>query len=773
MTSAQPVNAALLLDRFVSASTAVDVHSSLESILKALEAKKLPVSALLQNDDDDDEDVYGRFLQVLGTQESHNNRLPVGDEGSNAVARILLKLVQQCSSDETLLLLTQPQPGRLLETLLDVACSRDDDDDDDSSLAFSSYTRVLCLQILQQLTRSSSTTTTTTKTVQDQILQAPNGLHRLGKLLQSSDEVVRNQALLVASQLAAWAAVAKVWMFQDMGATVLHLAATSSDVEFGSILQLDCLRLLQNLLRHDASTAELLFASGSSTTAAWVTLLDLRNGAEFKYPSSKAPPLAKKKTTKKKKQTTHDDLDDLLNSSTPQQAPQDSPDKTKDEAPEQLVIPYLTAAEEDVIGAVLDVLEVVLENESVRKQVWQQHTNLVFMIWQMGLLTAPASKPQHAYPSLQLQQRGLQVTARYLNDPNVMDRLAGLDRLLLLVCTAGGRGETLAEKLALSQSALHVIRRTLAPARAQEMLLHTLAPPPDDSENTTTTMSAEAEIIHRLVNTVSGNLVRTESRAEQERRVLLLSGSLGSLALFLTDEPARAVLLRLTSQATPSLLESLLQVLQLTTSSDETNTTDYYYRNHDDSVVQMVVLRFLCHWVTDAPIMVQSVLQSSVGASLLVTLMDFQKRDAGVAALGCLLVGLLMEYIRGGDGDDDENGGWTRTSLWQLVNNKVGVSTFTSKLQDLQSHNNNNKKRFPWSYCPLEWQVWAAWYPQQVLLVRKRVIQELTGGGGDDGSGTIHQLVAQQTTELEELRNKLAEAETKVAVQGAFVWPRR
>jgi hypothetical protein len=84
----------------------------------------------------------------------------------------------------------------------------------------------LAVQALQKLCQQHP------KQAQNQLLQAPNGLHRLGDLLQTGqDEQVRNEALLLAGYLAKWPAIAKVWMFSEVGDVVIQLAVEEGGLE--------------------------------------------------------------------------------------------------------------------------------------------------------------------------------------------------------------------------------------------------------------------------------------------------------------------------------------------------------------------------------------------------------------------------------------------------------------------------------------------------------------------------------------------------------------
>jgi hypothetical protein len=711
------------LDRFVSASTAQDTYSSLEAILEGLQKGYITAENVF-----DEPDIPAGLLQVLQT--SQYKDLPV-EEGSSLAARIYLEILK----DKAAPVLTEPSPGRLLETLVDVA----------SDVQALPYPRVLAVQALQKLCRQHP------KQAQNQLLQAPNGLHRLGDLLKTGqDEQVRNEALLLAGHLAKWPAIAKVWMFSEVGDVVIALAMEEGGLTGGNVVVLDSLLLLHNMLRHDAALADLVFQSPTMAPQL-ARLLDLRGGTRYLRPVD---------NNKQKEQAVADDLDDLLQSG----------NTKKEIKPTPRVMPRLKAAEEKIIQAVMDILALVLENETVKHQVWKKQPALCSLVWEMGLISPPPPDQPFpcAVPSAALQQRALELTAVYFDDPVSMERHAGLDRLLYLVCT-GGLGETLDERMGLSQAALHVLRSTMSPEMANQMLMHTLAPPMEDTpeeeegEDPKPMAPPPLTAVQKLLNTLAENLVVEEpdklGAESKERRKLFLAGSLSALSIFMADEASREIMLRLTTGES-SLIDSILEAL----GNSEGQSDDF---------VSLILLRFMCHWVYRAPGVVGAVLSSSHSTSLSVL---FAVKQEKVATLASLLMGLTMEYM----GDESKCGGWTRDSIMEMFS-KRGVSRITSSLEKFKSL---PPKELPWSSCKLEWRIWSKWYDECVLVVRKRVVQELTSGdddvseGGEENADAVHtgrpnaslvslqKIVAQQSSEIDELRESLGKTQQVVVSQG-------
>jgi hypothetical protein len=782
-------DAALLLDRIVSASTSQDMVSSLEAIEDALKARTLDPKEIVRADED------SSILPVLLTliQTSQWRDLPVED-APTLVTRVYHTLTtlttssspQQDAKEICDTLLRQPSPGRWLEALIDVSCSSGSAGATQGLATVSPYARVMALQIIEHTARTSP------KITQTQLLQAPNGLHRLGDLLQPApiaqpgdafdralyDEQVRNQALLLAATLSRWSAVAKVWMFDEVGDVVAQLAIQEGGLTGGNVIVLDCVQLLAQLLSHDAALADLVLQS-PTLGPNLARLLDLRQATQFQSPTSTGTRESTK--TLGNVPSTSDDLDDLL--ATPD--PKVSTLQSQEEVSSKIIVPRLTPPEEKIVTAVLDILAVVLESEAVRNVVWTKQKPLVSLVWELALIAPPPPNSPYpcAVPSITLQQRALHVTALYLNNRDTLDRHNGVDRLLYLVCT-GGMGTRLDQRLAISFSALHVLRRTLGDTQTHEMLLHTLAPPMEDVSMDDENDEAGATprgpkppltVVPKLLNTIFENLHLLDSdsgdRHAQERRKVFLAGALGGLSLFATDEASRSMMLRFSSPDGKSLLEALMEALEA-----EAEITDKSSQN--DDFIRLVIMRFLAHWITEAPMVVHALL-SSPHSTVLTEMVSGKSR---VAVLTSLLLGLAMEHLN----DESQCGGWTRSGLLETFAQRGGgISKFMNRLESFKTETD-----LPWSGCALEKRTWDTWYDKSVLMVRKRVVQELTLSGDDSDEGDaedreseigpdskddhdsrgnarmLQRIVAQQAAEIELLRDAVTESKLQLNLQG-------
>ena len=769
--AAAAVPASLLLDRFVSASSAEDAQTSLERILEALQSNSTSSKTAGGGQDEStgkmtpediwsDPEVLTAFRYVLrtGNHKHHNAEVPV-EEGASMVCKIFLEMIEQDPKSPLL-----EKDESLVESLIDVVSN--DGAEGEEAISTPMYTRVLALQLLTKLCAKRPSK------AQAQLLQAPNGLHRLGDLLQvNQEEIIRNEALLLAPVIAEWPSCAKIWMFSGVADQVMLLAVEEGGLTGGNLLVQDCLDLLFNLWKHDPNNlADLVFQSPTLTNNL-PRLLDLRQGTEFLNPP-------KKKETVKK----DDDLDDILKSASSKES-----ESKKDET----VIPRLTEAEEKIVFRMLDILALLLESENLKKSVWSQQMGLCSLIWELALVSPPPPQVPFvcAVPSASLQQKALERIALYFNDPASMERHAGLDRLLYLVCT-GGLGSNLKERMGISQAALHVIRKTISKDTASEMLMNTLAPPISmDEDGEDRNQSPPPTVVHKLLNTVAENLFVTEG-IDPERRKIFLAGALGGLSIFFMDQTSREVMLRITTRSsipdagdeeeeeTPdgpssttntSLVETIL--LAISTLEEAQNPADAF--------LSMTLLRFLCHWTIDTPLVVQAILSSNQSSILLSALVGIKTKNEshkkGVAVLGKLLMGLCMEYM----GEDEGRcGGWTRASIMELITKKSGgVSKYTRSLEQFKSVRDFGGT-MPWSVCELEFKFWSQWYSDCVLLVRKRVVQELTGSGGEEDEGSsekdsstngsarsLQKLVFQQSQEIDELQQSLRKANEKIETQ--------
>ena len=730
--SSPPSDAVVVMDRFVSASSSQDAVEGLQALVDAFkrgsprdngETLIWEPSWVLEH-----EDMADHLIWLLQRGTLKANEIPCED-GVNLVCQLYQHLVKTSAALKT------PTPGVLLESLLDAL------DHSENPI----YVRVLSLKVLEELSRRHKSI------AGNQWLQAPNGLHRLADILAVDveanplEEAVRDQALIVAKLLAKEAPMAKVFLFAEVECKLLDLCWSQGGLTKGNPIVIDALELIQELLKHaDASLQDLVWQR-PQVAPRLTQLLDLRGGDEFLHPKPK-------KTSEKRVKSSDDDddLDTLLASGDTKKKEQKN--DTEEEAP---VPPHLLPSEEQVVKLVLNILRLLMETESLKHIIWKQHVGLCSLVWELALIN-PSIPPVCALPSPALQQEALGLVAEKFDDEETMSRHSGLDRLLFLVCTGGGIAEQFDEKLGISQSALAVLRHNLSGDTIHDIMMRTIAPPPTIDEDAP---PPGPTVVQKLWNTVQENL----SAENSDRRTLFMSGALGGLSLMLCDEQSREIMSRITPISLDLLLESLF--------------------SENEEFVKCSMLRFLCEWTFECPLIAHNLLSSTASTHLA----GMAANKSSCQSLVHLLLGLAMENLT----KEEDCGGWTRAGILQIIT-KIGISKFTSSLESLKTRDN---LKMPWTVSDMEYKSWKAFSNQAVLVVRKRVVEELSGGTGDDDSGDendgsagsgnassnsqvvkpLQKLISQQAKEMEELRRELEVAKSKVAVQEDQLdtWKRR
>eukprot|EP00547_Thalassionema_nitzschioides_P014136 CAMPEP_0194247660 /NCGR_PEP_ID=MMETSP0158-20130606/16923_1 /TAXON_ID=33649 /ORGANISM="Thalassionema nitzschioides, Strain L26-B" /LENGTH=2479 /DNA_ID=CAMNT_0038983787 /DNA_START=105 /DNA_END=7541 /DNA_ORIENTATION=- len=686
--------AALLVDRFVSASSADDLRDSLQAICTALQSteKEYLDPSLIWNE----EGALNAFLEVLTSSEY--KKMPV-DQGPPLICQIYSEFLK---SRESKIILQEPETGRLIHALLDVV----------SNVEESSYARVSSLQVLQKIFSKYPSI------AQSQLLEVPNGLHRLADSFAEENEQVRNEVVLLAKIIAEWPSCAKVWVFAEVCNSVIDLAVKEGGLTKGNVLVVDCLVLLHSLLKHDVSLSDLVWQAPNFADKL-CSLIDLRLGSEFLDPKLPSQP---------------DDLDDILQSGGES---------------EKMVTPRLTKNEEMVLERVLVLMDVMLGIESIRITVWKQHPKLGSMLWELALFSPPPPDMPYdcALPPASLQQKALESVSLFFLSPEMMERHNGLDRLLHLVCS-GGVANLLEEKRGLSLSALHVIREMLTDEMSSKFVMHTLAPP-----ISTDGPEGEPTVVTKLLNTCLENI---ENKGDQERRDIMLLGALGALGVFLRDSTSREMMVKIISPHT--LIDLILKSLE-----------------SENDVVALAFLRFLSELIIESPAAVETVLSCPESMSLSILFGSSGRK----ATLAGLLLGIAMDSMS--DKNIEKCGGWTKTSILTMISKrKGGITGFIGELEGLKNIELPwGACKLEEEIFAKWYNVQVLLVRRRIV---EGLSEDATKGGEEEeqcsGGISLHDLQAlvnQQVKELEEVRNELSVA--KETIQSSElkveVWKRR
>ena len=686
------------------------------------------------------------------------------------------------------------------------------------------YAKTSAIQILSKLTSSNATL------VHSQILSAPDGLHRIVDLLKPSsieEECIRNEVLILCTVMAQTnAGSARLMIFGEAYDKVMDIATEDDDMNMESKVKKDCLKLMIEMTKQDEMGVEVFLGSGRLVRCL-ARLLDLRVGDNFVNPSEEL-------------HDEDDDLDDIMNlPSSDGGEGHGRGRETRRTNMDHKKIPYLTENEADVTLFALELFRVLvvgdhdsfspMTNVQSRQHAIMAHDVLTRLLIDMALYTlpppdSPVSMYVCAVPPLQVQLRALDVLAALafgsseemqqsiLSKQGIYLNAGVLDRIMYLICTGDGANRGCSDTSGddgggadeISMHCLGVLRCLLSAKEASTMMMYTLAPPPPEDDDAVT-MPPEAPEVQKLVNTLGENLhvllndeIRRELAEDDKKRISrMIIGSAGALGIFLTNgagDTTREILLRVPMPPPPPSSDSGKEQEY----GKDPSLVDVMIRfvefcsNDKDSLLEMknvvaAVLRLFLEWVPSTPSVISALLSSASSVSLGVLLQ--QKQDKSVAptisALSGVILGLCMNSMKSGD----DIGGWSISTIMNLINVGLGIGKFTLLLESLKTYMIESDDKHgvePWNSCRVERMHLLRWYTSNVGVVRKRAIQEFTLSNGNNSdsdcedesksnapstkeSKATKKLVSQQTTEIEELKCKLAEAEESISANSLEV----
>lgn len=399
-----------------------------------------------------------------------------------------------------------------------------------------------------------------------------------------------------------------------------------------------------------------------------------------------------------------------------------------------------------------------------------------------------------------------------------------LERVMFLICTGGGvsivtgdddeENTSKASKSILcakkiSMHSLGLLRSILTPKEASVMVMHTLVPPTDIDTplETTNNVKSEPSVVQKLVNTMGENLhilnhptVSKDLKSiDKERMYINIMGASGALGVFFRNgagETTREILLRVSFPPPPSslinknedneddsnysLIECIMSYLELGTRS---SNGAYSTLNHGETSqdVTLALLRLLMEWVPQCPPVINAILSSANSVSLGFLLQQKSSTTLASQAMTGTLIGLCMEFM----GTENDVGGWSTSSIMNLINVGLGVGKFTQLLESLKriiSDVNSKVPVGPWICCEMERVSLLKWYSGNVNIVRRKVVQELSLTSEEDESDTecedgnvseknnnksLKKLVSHQSAEIETLHRKLSESQDALTAQGS------
>ena len=404
-------------------------------------------------------------------------------------------------------------------------------------------------------------------------------------------------------------------------------------------------------------------------------------------------------------------------------------------------------------------------------------------------------------------------------------QVTALERLLYLCCTgaynpfskydSSSKPEEVASRL--SAYSVATFKTCLSSETATQMVLHALAPPMSEDLDERGTL--EIPPVVRLITTMANNLRYLQQQQDGPastgpnkdmaavfKSTIGASGAVGALSAFLSNgegDATREMLLRLPPPPVPppseesnvventsasSLIDMILQHIAtfdpnaVEGESNLVNSTSY---------VTVMLLEFLSEWIIGMPRAVSEVLSSpsSVSVGVLVrSRLTKSKLSAAkaVPAFSGLLLGLCLECSSENtqsdspQSDGNDAAGWTAETIVNVISS-MGVGKFLSMVDEYK------ERPLPLPYCSgekrsaMERRDFAAWYSNNVTLVRRQIVATLASTQGDDsdsdadevgdnsGRKSLKKVVASQAHELESLQAKLGEALRTISLQSSEI----
>eukprot|EP00979_Chaetoceros_neogracilis_P000098 scaffold24_cov183-Chaetoceros_neogracile.AAC.1 len=609
---------------------------------------------------------------------------------------------------------------------------------------------------------------------------------------------------------------ARLMIFGEAYDKVMDIATEDDDMNMESKVKKDCLKLMIEMTKQDEMGVEVFLGSGRLVRCL-ARLLDLRVGDNFVNPSEELHD----------EDDDLDDIMNLPSSDGGEGHGRGHETRRTNMDHKKIPYLTENEADVTLFALELFRVLVVGDHDSFspmtnvqsRQNAIMAHDVLTRLLIDMALYTlpppdSPVSMYVCAVPPLQVQLRALDVLAALafgsseemqqgiLSKQGIYLNAGVLDRIMYLICTGDGANRGCSDTIGddgadeISMHCLGVLRCLLSAKEASTMMMYTLAPPPPEDDDAVT-MPPEAPEVQKLVNTLGENLhvllndeIRRELVEDDKKRISrMIIGSAGALGIFLTNgagDTTREILLRVPMPPPPpspdsgkeqeygkdpSLVDVMIRFVE-------------FCSNDKDSLLEMknvvaAVLRLFLEWVPSTPSVISALLSSASSVSLGVLLQ--QKQDKSVAptisALSGVILGLCMNSMKSGD----DIGGWSISTIMNLINVGLSIGKFTLLLESLKTYMIESDDKHgvePWNSCRVERMHLLRWYTSNVGVVRKRAIQEFTLSNGNNSdsdcedeskspstkeSKATKKLVSQQTTEIEVLKCKLAEAEESIS----------
>ncbi|XP_073116828.1 golgin candidate 6 [Elaeis guineensis] len=483
------------------------------------------------------------------------------------------------------------------------------------------YIRYYTLQLLTALLTHSP------NRLQEAILSTPRGITRLMDMLMDR-EVIRNEALLLLTYLTREAEeIQKIVVFEGAFEKIFSIIKEEGGSDGGVVVQ-DCLELLNNLIRNNASNQILLKETIGFEPL--VSILRLRRGSAYNFTQQKTVNLLNALET----------VELLLTGGPPGELGKDANRLSSQTA----------LAQKKILDHLL-----LLGVES-------QWAAVAVRCLALRCIGDLVTRNPHNLDSLASKLVG--------EEPHVEPALNAIFRIAL-------RASTIQEFLA----ADYVFKRFCEKnTDGQAMLASTLTPPPNSTSHTIPeaigSMTFGSMFIQALVSTEANGEFETCSRAAS-----ILSHVLKD------NVQCKERVLRIELEApVPSLgsseplLHRIVKYLALAASTKSKHNNQSSITPAEDSYIQPLILQLLISWLEDCPNAISCFLDSPAHLTFLLELVSSPHASVYVHGLAAIVLGECILYNKCSENNRDA------FAVVDAISQKIGLTSYFLKFDELQKN---------------------------------------------------------------------------------------
>ncbi|KAL5205175.1 hypothetical protein ABZP36_033384 [Zizania latifolia] len=477
------------------------------------------------------------------------------------------------------------------------------------------YVRYYTIQLLTALLTNSL------KRLQEAILLIPRGITVLMDMLMDR-EVIRNEALLLLTYLTRDAEeIQKIVVFEGVFEKIFSIIREEGYSDGGVVVQ-DCLELLNNLIRHNASNQMLLKETMGFDPL--ISILKIRRGSAFNFTQQKTVNLL----------GALDTVELLLMG-----GPPGEPGKDTNKITNQIAL-----AQKNILDHLLLLgVESQWAPVALRCMALRCIGNLVLRNPQN--LDSLASKQVGEEPHL---QPALNVIFAIILRTSVAQEFVAADYVFKCFCEKNPGGQALlASTIAPHPNQAHATRGSASDMPFGSILLQALVSHDDNGD-----MEACCRASSVLSHIIKDNL-------QCKDRVLQIQ----------LETPAPSL------GRTEPLLHRIVTCLSIAASTEGENSQS---SQPEESYIQPVILRLLIIWLVDCANAVNCLLESAVHLNYIIELASSKQYTACVRGLAAVVLGTCVLY------NASREKGRDAFAVADAISQKIGLSTYFLRFDELR-----------------------------------------------------------------------------------------